>query len=394
MRRLATNKLLFIIIILSLSIRLSLFGYAVIKAPSAKLMPDSVTYIEPGVNLIEKGLFATFDDSGNTIYEVNRTPGYPIFIAFLMGILKLSFDSIILVQILLLTFAGYIVYKTAYELDKNIAPLAAFIFLFDQPTTISALMLLTEALYTVFMAIFTYFFLNYLKEYRIRPLVYSALTLAIATYIKPVSYYLGICLAAGVIYVLFRKDFRKAVAHGLILLLLFYSLLGIWHYRNYLRTGDADFTVIDNRDLRDMGLTHNYARYRESKEIKMNPFLYYADLTGRSIIQFFTIPGTFKYLNSKGLKVVSKIYGYPWVAFWLIGLLFAGYGKLSHRFLLLTILYFMFTAILVTGLCVGSRFRVPVMPLISILSASGWVRLTGKLRSKGDTSPHRKIRPS
>ena len=93
-------------------------------------------------------------------------------------------------------------------------------------------MLLTEALYTVFMAAFMYFFLKYLKEYRISALLYSVLILAIATYIKPVSYYLGICLAAGVIYVLFRKNLKKAIAHALILLFVFYSLLGVWHYRN------------------------------------------------------------------------------------------------------------------------------------------------------------------
>ncbi|GAF80690.1 unnamed protein product, partial [marine sediment metagenome] len=33
--------------------------------------------------------------------------------------------------------------------------------------------------------------------------------------------------------------------------------------------------------------------------------------------------------------------------------------------------------VFVVGLCIGSRFRVSVMPLISILSASGWMRIIG-----------------
>jgi len=380
MRKLASNKTILLIIILSLSIKLAIFVYTAIKVPSAKFMPDTPTYIEPGINLIENGFFGTFDDNGKARYEINRTPGYPIFIALLHKIFKLSFDSIIIVQILLITFAGYAVYKAAYELDKKIALLAAFIFLFDQPTTISTLMLLTEALYTVFMAFFIYLFLKYLRGYKTAHLISSALMLVMATYIRPVSYYLGICLAGGIAYWLFRIDYKKAMAHGLIFLLIFYAFLGPWHYRNYIRTGNADFTIIDNADLNHMGLIHKYVREGGFQKTKMNPLLYYTSDAAKSTIQFFILPGTFKYFKSKPLKVASKIFGYPWVAFWLIGLLCAGYDKLPCRFLLLTVLYFVLVSVVVTGLCVGSRFRVPIMPFLSILSASGWLKLAGKFR--------------
>jgi hypothetical protein len=375
MKKLAYNKRLLIVIIGSLLIKFALFSYAAINVPSAKFMPDTITYVKPGVNLIEKGVFATFDANGNIKYEINRTPGYPLFIGLLNKVVKLSFDAIIFVQILLITLAGFIIYKAAYELDTKIALLAAFIFLFDQPTTLSALMVLTEAVYTVFIALFVYLFLNYLKGHKITTLIFSVLTLAIATFIRPVSYYLGVCLAAGISYVLFKTDIKKAILHALILLLIFYSTLGLWNYRNYLRSGRADFTTIDNTDLRHMGLTHKYTRTHDLKEKSKGPFLFYVNHTSRSIVQFFTLPGTFKYFKSKSLRIVSKIFGYPWVAFWLIGLLFAPYDRLAYRFLLITILYFMLASVVVTGLCVGSRFRVPIMPLISILSAGGWLRI-------------------
>lgn len=381
MSKLYNNKILLLIIIsMALASKLALFSYAAIKAPSAKFMPDTPTYVEPGINLIEKGAFAVFSDSGEIRYEIKRTPGYPIFVAILNKVLRLSFDSIIIVQILLITLAGYIVYKAAYELDENTALLACFIFLFDQPTTISALMLLTEALYTVFIAFFLYLFLKYLRENKISSLISSTLMLVIATYVKPTSYYLGLCLAGGVIYAFFRLDIKKAVVHAVILLLIFYSSLGLWQYRNYARTGNADFTVIDDIDLRHMGLINKYERDGGLERIRMGPFMYYFSHTTRSVIQFFTIPGTLKYLESKGIKAASKIYGYPWMVFWLIGLFFAKYDKLPYRFLLLVVLYFALASVIVTGLCVGSRFRVPVMPLISILSASGWVRIAAKFR--------------
>lgn len=380
MRKLTPNKILILVIIASFTLKLALFGYAAIKVPSAKFMPDTYTYTEPGINLIEKGVFATFDDSGEIRYEINRTPGYPIFIAILNKVLKLSYDSIIIVQIFLITLAGFIVYKAAYELDRNIALLAALIFLFDQPTTIATLMLLTEALYTVFMAFFMYLFLKYLRGYKIHSLISSALILAIATYIKPTSYYLGICLAVGIVYVLLRINIKKAIVHVLTLLLVFYSVLGLWHCRNYVRTGRADFTVIDNRNFNQYALTHKYARYKVSKKIEMDPLPYYVNHTVRSFIQYFTIPGTFKYFKSRGLKVASKIYGYPWMVFWLVGVFFARYDKLPYRFLLLTALYFALVSVVIVSLCVGSRFRVPIMPLISILSASGWVRIVARIK--------------
>lgn len=379
------NKILILIIAASLAIKLSIFGYGMIKIPSYKFMPDTPTYVEPGINLVEKGLFGVSGKDGSIKYEVMRTPGYPLFLGFLNKTAGLSFDGIIIIQLLLITFAGYMVYKAACELDKKIALLAAFIFLFDMPVTISALMLLTEALYTVFIAVFIYLFLRYLREQRLYLAILSALVLAAATYIRPISYYLGLCIAAGIVYAFFRTDFKKAAGHALVFLLVFYSCLGIWNYRNYVRTGSADFSSIDNVDFENMGLPHQYVRAINRGEVdpqKTGPAGYYAVQAAKSVANFVGRPGTLKYLKSLPIKVLSKIYGYPWVVFWMIGLFFARYDKLPYLFLLLTVLYFMVTSVVGVGLCAASRFRVPVMPLISILSACGWMVLYSKFRNR------------
>ncbi|MDD5680137.1 MAG: glycosyltransferase family 39 protein [Candidatus Omnitrophica bacterium] len=374
------NKVLILIIISSLAIKLAVCGYGIVNMPSYKFMPDTPTYIEPGINLIEKGVFATFTNDGRINYEIIRTPGYPVFLALLNKTLKCSFDGIIIVQILLITFAGYIVYRAAYELDRKIALLAASIFLFDLPVTMTSLLLLSESLYTVFIAVFMYLFLRYLKTRNIYVLISSAILLAIATYIRPISYYLGFCISAGLLFSLPASGFRKALAHCLIFFVVFYGLTGIWSYRNYVRTGTAEFSTIGKIDLQNMGLTHKYAREIRSKDIKTAPLLYYAGQATECINIFFTRPGTLKYLRSEPIKVLSKIFGYPWVVFWIAGLFFVRYNKVTHLFLLFTILYFMAVSVVGVGLCVGSRFRAPVMPLISILSASGWIIIYPKIR--------------
>lgn len=376
------DKVLILIIVASLAFKFALFGYGMVNFPSFIWMPDTPTYLDPGINLAEKGVFATFSESGTVKYEILRTPGYPLFLGILNGSLKLSLNEIIVIQILLITLAGYIVYKAACELDKKIALLAAFIFLFDMPVTISSLMLLSEALFTFFMALFMYFFLKYLKGQKTSALVLSAIIIAAATYVRPISYYLGVCVAAGVILSMFRAAPKRALAHGLLFFLIFYALVGAWNYRNYLRVGQADFTTIDNVDLRNMGLLHKYARESAEERAKTGPFLYYTRESARSAVTFLTIPGTLKYLRSVPLKIFSKIYGYPWVVFWLIGLFFARYNKLANIFLLLTILYTMAVSTYGVGLCTGSRFRAPVMPMIAILSAGGWAVIYSKIKPR------------
>ncbi|MBU4377307.1 MAG: glycosyltransferase family 39 protein [Candidatus Omnitrophica bacterium] len=377
------NKILILVITVSLGIKLALLGYGIANVPSFISMPDTPTYLEPGVNLVETGTFATFEKYGWVKYEVRRTPGYPLFLGFLNQTLKIPFNGIVVVQILLTTFAGYIVYKAAYELDTKIALLSAFIFLFDLPVTISSLMLLSESLYAVFMAIFIYFFLKFLKGQKIHLLAVSAVILAAATYIRPISYYLGICIAIGVILAFFRGAPKRALWYGFIFLFIFYALVGAWNCRNYFKVGRADFTTIDNIDLRDMGLLHRYTRQSEAVRSETGPLLFYIKNTTKSFTNFMTRPGTLKYLRNIPLKVASKIFGYPWIIALIIGLFFARYNNLPKVFLLLTIIYFIVVSVVGVGLCNGSRFRVPIMPLISILAASGWIAIYSKIKKWG-----------
>ncbi len=378
------NKTLILIIIASLAVKFALLGYGIVKMPSFIYMPDTPTYVEPGVNLILKGTFAIFKEGGAIQYEVMRTPGYPLFLGFLNQVLKMPFNAIIAIQILLTAFAGYIVYKAAYELDRKIALLAAFIFLFDLPVTISSLMVLSESLYAVFMAVFIYFFLRYLRKQKMALLILSALVLAAATYIRPISYYLGACIAIGVAFAFFRTDPKRALLHGITFLLIFYALVGVWNYRNYLRLGVADFSTIDDTDLQNMGLVHKYARQSEAVRSETTPLRFYIKDATKSFVNFLARPGTLKYLRYLPLKVASKIFGYPWIIAVIIGLFFARYDKLPNLFLLLTIMYFTVVSVVGVGLCTGSRFRVPIMPLLSILSAGGWMVIYSWIKNRAN----------
>jgi hypothetical protein len=91
-----------------------------------------------------------------------------------------------------------------------------------------------------------------------------------------------------------------------------------------------------------------------------------------------TRPGTLKYLHCYPLAVAGKIFGYPFMVFWWIGFL-VGLLKLKsnifYQFIFLVIAYFVFLTIAVIASSCGERYLVPMVPLIAIISAAGWIRL-------------------
>src|SRR5262249_15232920 len=71
--------------------------------------PDSTTYLVPAANVIHKGAF--LDAAGNPM--VNRTPGYPAFLALLTAFIGEDLHRILMLQALLLALTAPIFYWLA-----------------------------------------------------------------------------------------------------------------------------------------------------------------------------------------------------------------------------------------------------------------------------------------
>ncbi|MDP3791637.1 MAG: hypothetical protein Q8R38_06310 [Candidatus Omnitrophota bacterium] len=125
----AQNKrYILIIIAIALVIKLSLFLFAAIHAPQGKLLPDSYGYLKLSDMLTTKGVFATQNENGALTYEMFRTPGYPLFLAILNGILKIPLDGVVLLQIAMTFIMAFIVYRATLEIDQKIALLSALMW--------------------------------------------------------------------------------------------------------------------------------------------------------------------------------------------------------------------------------------------------------------------------
>ncbi|OGW78207.1 MAG: hypothetical protein A3C51_02165 [Omnitrophica bacterium RIFCSPHIGHO2_02_FULL_46_20] len=371
-----------IIVAIALAIKLSLFVFAAIHAPQGKLLPDSNRYIELAKTLATKGVFASQSENGGLVYETLRTPGYPIFLAALYGLAKIPLDGIVLLQILMTLAVAFVVYKTAVEIDPNIVVLSMAIILLDPPTMIFSMTILTEPLFLLGISIFMFNFVLYLKCKKIGYLVISAFMLVMATYIRPVSYYLGFMIMFFIIYANRKEGLKKLFAHALIFVLIVYSLLGIWQIRNHIRCHSFVFSSMQGENS-GKGLIRSYARHNDPHTKGMTPLPYYVNVSFRSLLSVLTKPGHFKYFQSEQLRIGGYIFSYPFMAFWLTGFI-CGVAAMRRNaylhFMLFVTLYFITASVVGQMWAMGDRLRVSAMPFIAIISAYGWCSIIEQVR--------------
>jgi hypothetical protein len=368
---------LFGIIAIAVLIKFFLFVFLVFYAPQSRFQNDSADYIESANILSAQGTFARIGTDGVLRYDLHRVPGYSFFLFILHNTLKFPINAVIFVQILLALLAAGVTYKAAVLIDPKIAFLSAVFVLFDPPVSIYSLMILSETLFFFLLACFMFVFVRYLKEGNVFQIIGAALLLVVGTYVRPISYYLGIALAVFILYAGGRVGaFKKAFAHALIFFVVVYSLLGFWEYRNYRLTGSKTFASVIQGNPKAFGLCGSFSRQAAlSVKQETRPVIYYLKASSRCILSLLSRPGQFKYFKSVVLSAIGKALAYPWMVFWMLGLV-AGAVKagrnIYYQFVLLIIAYFIVVSIAGAGLLVGERFRVPMVPFIAVLSAYGW----------------------
>ncbi len=321
------NKKLFLIILtVAILFKVSIFIFGVMHVPESIYDADSENYLETAKTIYTQGVFGVQDINGGIRYEVFRTPGYPVFLAVLHSAMGIPLIGVIFIQLLLTVVAGLITYKLAIEIDYRIGILGMAIALFDPPTSVYSLKIMTEALYLPLLFLFLYTFIRYLKSGRIRLVVLSALILVISTYVRPISYFLGIAIAIFMVYANITHNFKRTLIHAAIFLVITYSLLGIWQIRNYQRVGINAFSTVSDSNFKEMSLAINVKKSNNYFIQGVN----YVSFAGRCFVNLMTLPGSLKYYNSKPFRVFGKMIFYPWMSFWLIGFL-VGCAKIKRN---------------------------------------------------------------
>jgi hypothetical protein len=372
---------LLIAVIFALLVKLSLFALLLWNAPEGRFLNDSADYIEAAQVLSSQNTFARHNPDGSLRFDLHRAPGYALFLSVLRGTMKLPFNAVILFQILLALSAAWFVYRAACLIDRTTAFLSALIVMYDPAVSIYSLFILSETLFFFMLACFMFAFVKYLKGRQLFFAAVAALLLALATYVRPITYYLGVVLSVFTGYANLRaKNIKAALLHTLVFLVVFYGLLEVWQARNYRLTGVDTFASVIQGNPEAFGVCGSLSRTGENRA---HPAIYYAKAVPRCLLSLFTRPGQFKYFRSKAVSAAGKALAYPWMVFWITGLaagiIFTG-GNIFYQFILCVILYFTVASIGGAGDLVGERFRVPMVPFIAVLSAYGWSLLYARKR--------------
>ncbi|MCW3104455.1 MAG: hypothetical protein JWO09_2895 [Bacteroidetes bacterium] len=428
------NKPLLIILLLALVIRLGLLITVCVKNPDGIYVYDSYGYWNLGYNMFHEGVFSQ-NEQAPLDPDYYRTPVYPMFIAFAEMIGPEGFSIIILQIILsvLSCYLVYRLAEQVTG-NRFISNASALIVALDLPSVAMASIVLTETLFTFLLLLAFFFFIRFLKDDQTKYLVYAALFSGLLILCRPIAFCIPLLFAVFILYRNFRQlktVFKNALLYAGVVLLS----LSPWLARNKVTFGHPFISVIREHNLLNYQAAAVYAeryghslagsqstlRWKTFREFKGNaytqPYEYAAFIEKEALsvisdsptiflkqqaiqVGYFFLKPTCAYFEimfghwGKGYNTIPKSYkvfesffkrtstvsimlvlfqllmmALVYIAF-VIGIVYMRKEKLLPIcfLFLFTILCF---AVMNLPPVTEARFRVPVVPLIAIISACG-----------------------
>jgi Dolichyl-phosphate-mannose-protein mannosyltransferase len=204
---------------------------------------DTRSYLRPALSLVKDLRFSDLDGTP----EVMRTPGYSVFL--IPGVLVNHLELVtISAQILLSCLTVYLVYVTTLLIfEQRTAALVAALLYAIEPLSVSySSVLLSETLFTALSMLWLCLLMRYFNhQEQIGDLCIAALCLAASVYVRPVACLLPI-LGAGFLAVRALMDDRSRrpvrLAHAALFLVLTGGPIVLWQARNYTETGYWGFS--------------------------------------------------------------------------------------------------------------------------------------------------------
>jgi len=431
---LQSRSTILFILILALILRLLLFIGILLKNPDGIYIYDSYGYWQIAYNMVHHFSFSQ-SYSFPLELDYYRTPVYPLFIAFAEAIGPEGFSIIvlqILASVATCYFTYRIAVELSQNLF--IGNIAAILVAIDLPSIVLTNLVLTETLFSFLLTLTFYFFVKYLKENKTNQLIYTGLFTGLTILCRPIAFFIPFLFFGFVIFK-YRQNIRILFKQLLLLCGFILLVVSPWLIRNkivydhYFLSVIREHNVLNykgasiyaerfNYSLAKAQSTLRWKTYREFKgDAHKQPYEYAKYIEKEGVKLIFQYPGIFikhhlieignfflrptrSYIDiqlghwGKGYNTIPKDYPvfkylfehnsrltivlvffqllilFPVYLFCIAGII---YMKKNHlilfMFLLgLTILIFAnFNLPAVTE----SRFRVPIWPLIAIISACG-----------------------
>ena len=202
-----------------------------LRAPERVLFrPDSATYVQPALALLETGRYTTAPASAEP--ATLRTPGYPLFLALLFALTGRSLALPVIAFCLLSALTCVPVFQAGRLTGSfRVGLVAAGLYALNLTSLAQAPLYLADTLFAFLAAFGFLFFLRFVIKERLLDLALCVLTAAVAALVKPVTLPWMLPCLFLVAVCPFKPWWKRAVAMG-VCLFLFALVTGPWMARN------------------------------------------------------------------------------------------------------------------------------------------------------------------
>ncbi len=162
-----------------------------------------------------------------------RTPGYPVYVAFIYGLFGEQPYFVLFSHIGLNLLSIFLMYKIGKELfSGKVGLAAAFLFSLDAHHTMFIYYFLTESIYTTIFLLGLYTYIRGLKTNRLLFFLLTGFVYGLSMLIRPISqYYIyGIFVFTLMWY---YKDWKNGIKWAAVVIVAYFITIAPWSYRNY-----------------------------------------------------------------------------------------------------------------------------------------------------------------
>lgn len=240
------------VLLVSFLLKLAVWGSVLASGdPERFVQRDSVSYLRTARALLENGTFASSPESPE-VPETFRTPGYPLFVAAALALSGDRVVGVVLAGILtsLLSVAG-VFYLAAERFGPRAGLVAALLLASDVVSFAYSLQVMSETLFTVLVLASVVCAYRFRRSPRLGWVLGCGVCLAASVQVRPLSYYLVVPFAVWVAVVAFRSrhGFGRVAAAVGVFVVPWVVLVGGWHWRNQVLTGENLFARVAGTNL-------------------------------------------------------------------------------------------------------------------------------------------------
>lgn len=215
------NRALIFILLVSLVIRV-VFSVDNVKS----LFIDIKSYEDDAIAILDAGIMSL---------KAYHAPVYPFFIAAVYAVFGRSYLYVYIAQSVLGTLTTFLIYLIAGRLGagKRISLLSAGASLLYWPLQMYSGILLSETVFLFLLSLGVYIFLKALDMQKLLLFAAAGVVFGLSTLTRSINMLLLFVLPV-VYFLYYRKNFKKLFINSLVYILAFIAVISPWTIRNYI----------------------------------------------------------------------------------------------------------------------------------------------------------------